>query len=396
VTADPAGPPGRPAAGHRIYLDGNSLGPLLPGVVERVQLVLQQWSDELIGGWNDCGWWELPLLVGDRIAPLLGAGPGQVVVGDSTTIMLHKLLGAAVLARPGRRRLVTHADNFPTDRHAIDAVAEVHGLVVDAVPASALHETLDDDAVALVATHVDYRTGERLEMADLTAAAHGVGALTIWDLSHSVGAMALDLDADRVDLAVGCTYKYLNGGPGAPAFAYVAERHLADLDHPLRGWVGHVAPFSMDEVHHAAPGIRRLLSGTPPVLALAALDAALDAFSLVDLAELRLRSVELTSMFIALADERLTPHGFSLVTPRDAHRRGSHVSLRHPHGYEVIQAATDAGVVGDYREPGLCRFGFAPLYLGLGDVEEAVDRLEDVMRTEAWRAPRFAVRRPVT
>ena len=291
---------------------------------------------------------------------------------------------------------MTHEANFPTDRHVIDAVADQCGARVEAVPASELAAALCDGTAVVCATHVDYRSGVRLDMAELTAAAHDAGALVLWDLSHSTGAMDLHLDRDGVDLAVGCTYKYLNGGPGAPAFAYVAERLQGELDQPVRGWVGHAAPFTMDERYAPAPGIRRILSGTPPVLSLVALSTALEAFRDVDLGALRRHSLALTDRFIELADERLAAHGFSVVTPRERTQRGSHVSLAHDHAYEVIQAAIAAGVVGDYREPGLCRFGFAPLYLTVDDVDEAVDRLVDLMERGDWQAPEHAVRNTVT
>ena len=380
-----------------IYLDGNSLGPPMPGVTERlVRFVAEEWAADLIGGWNRHGWWELPVSVGERIAPLLGAGPGQVVVADSTTVVLYKLLSAALSARAGRSTIVTHAVNFPTDRHVIDAVAERFGATVLAVPSGDLAAALDDSTAVLCATHVDYRTGARLDMGALTAAAHANGALALWDLSHSAGAMDLHLDRDGVDLAVGCTYKYLNGGPGSPAYAYAAERLVPSLDQPVRGWVGHADPFTMDEVHRPAPDVRRLLSGTPPVLALAALDAALDAFDGVDLVALRRHSLDLTERFITLAEEHLATHGFAVVTPRDHAARGSQVSLTHAHAYEIVQAASAAGVVGDYREPSICRFGFAPLYLTLDDVDEAMERLVDVMERGVWQRPEFAVRSAVT
>lgn len=365
---------------RRIYLDGNSLGPPAAATASALVAFVEQWGNDLIGGWNDRGWWDLPVTLGDRIAPLLGAAPGQVVVGDSTTVLWFKLVAAALRLRSGRPTIVTQHGGFPTDRHAVDAL----GAPVLAVGPDELAGVLGPGTAVLALTHVDYRTGRRLDLAALTAAAHDAGAVVVWDLSHSVGAMDLHLDAAEVDLAVGCTYKYLNGGPGSPAFAYVAERHLPVLEQPIPGWVGHADPFSMDEVHTPHPGIRRVLSGTPPVIALTALAAALDGFDGVDLADLRSQSVALTERCIALADERLARFGVEVATPRHADQRGSHVALRHPHAWAVVQAAIAAGVVGDFRPPDLCRFGFAPLHLTLADVDEAMARLESILETGAW------------
>jgi len=381
----------------RIYLDGNSLGPPGPDLATALtRFVEDEWRADLIGGWNGHGWWDLPLTLGDRIAPLVGAAPGQVVVGDTTTVLWFKLLVAAVRLRPGARWIVTEEQNFPTDRHVIDAVAAAHGLSVEAVPAAELEGALCGETAVLALTHVNYRTGARHDLAGLTRAAHAHGALASWDLSHSVGAMDLALDSAGVDLAVGCTYKYLNGGPGAPAFAYVADRHLAAIDQPIPGWVGHADPFSMDETHRPATGIRRMLSGTPHVIGLKALGAALDSFDGLDLVALRSRSVELTERFIAGADARLADWGFEVVTPRVADERGSHVSLRHDHAWEIVQALIGAGVIGDYREPGLCRFGFAPLYLTTDEVDEAVDRIVEVMRAATWEPFSHVARPTVT
>jgi kynureninase len=371
---------------RRIYLDGNSLGPPAPGTAGALAALVEQWDRSLIGGWNE-GWWDLPVIVGDRIAPLLGAGPGQVVVGDSTTVLWFKAVGAALRLRPHRTAVVTQAGGFPTDRHAIDAL----GAPVVAVGPDELADAVGPDTAVLAVTHVDYRTGRRLDLAGLTAAAHAAGAVAVWDLSHSVGAMDLDLDAAEVDLAVGCTYKYLNGGPGAPAFAYVAAQHLPVLDQPLPGWVGHEEPFSMSETHQPATGIRRMLSGTPPVLALAALDHALDRFDGVDLVALRARSLALTDRCIARADAL----GLATVTPRAQADRGSHVSLRHEHAWALAQALIEVGVVGDFRPPDLLRLGLPPLYLTDDDVDEAMDRLAEVLHEGSWRrwldAPRPTV-----
>ena len=372
---------------RRIYLDGNSLGPPAPRASDALGAVLQEWERELIGGWN-AGWWELPVSVGERIAPLLGAAPGQVVVADSTTVVWFKLASAARRLRPDRRRIVTQAGGFPTNRHALDAldaevVAVSHDEVVDA---------LDGSTAAIALAHVDYRTGRRYDLAPVTAAAHAAGAVALWDLSHSVGAMDLHLDAAEVDLAVGCTYKYLNGGPGSPAFAYVASRHLEAIEQPIPGWIGHADPFSMSEVHVAAPDIRRMLSGTPSVLSLRALEHALTSFDGVDLTELRRASERLTQRAIERADAL----GLETVTPRAPTERGSQVSLRHDHAWEVMQALIEAGVVGDVRPPDLLRFGFAPLHVTGADVDEAFDRLDDVLRTGAWRRWLDAERPTVT
>ena len=376
---------------RRIYLDGNSLGPPAPATAEALRSFVAQWDRDLIGGWNGVdgrsGWWDLPVTLGDRIAPLIGAAPGQVVVGDGTTVLWFKLVSAALRLRPGRSTIVTQSGGFPTDRHAIDAL----GVPVVAVGPDELADALDADTAVLAVTHVDYRTGRRLDMRRLTAAAHDAGALVVWDLSHSTGAMDLHLDGAGVDLAVGCTYKYLNGGPGSPAFAYVAARHLPDLDQPIPGWVGHVDPFSMDERYVPDPGIRRLLSSSPPVVALQALAVALDRFDGVDLVALRAHSLALTERCMTRADEL----GLEVATPRHPDERGSQVALRHPQAWEVVQAAIDAGVVGDFRPPDLIRLGFAPLHLTLADVDEAMDRLASIVTTRAWErwthAPRPVV-----
>jgi kynureninase len=372
---------------RRIYLDGNSLGPPDDGAATALAAFVEDWDRELIGGWN-ARWWDLPVTVGERIAPLVGAAPGQVVVADSTTVLWFKAASAALRLRPDRRGVLTQAGGFPTDRHVLDALdADVVTVAEDEVLGA-----IDRTTAVVALAHVDYRTGARHDLAAVTAAAHAAGAIALWDLSHSVGAMDLHLDEAEVDLAVGCTYKYLNGGPGAPAFAYVATRHLEGLEQPIPGWVGHAEPFAMDEHHVPAAGIRRMLSGTPAVLGLVALDHALRRFADVDLADLRDRSLALTDRAIGRADAL----GLEVVTPRDASRRGSQVSLRHEHAWEVMQALIAAGVVGDVRPPDLLRFGFAPLYTTAADVDEAFDRLEVVVRDASWRTWIGAPRETVT
>jgi kynureninase len=363
-----------------IYLDGNSLGAPPVAVASAMDAVQAEWRDDLIGGW-DAGWWDAPIAIGEKVAPLLGAGPGQVVVCDSTSVNLYKLLVAALRLRSGRRRLLTVEGNFPTDRYLIAEVAAQHGVGVEVVTPDVLEVALGrskDDIALLTLTHVDYRTGAMFDLARLTAAAHDAGALVVWDLSHSVGAVPLALDDAQADLAVGCSYKYLNGGPGAPAWCYVASRHQPVLRSPLTGWLSHDEPFAMADEYRPATGMRRLLVGTPPVLALRALDAALGAFSGVSMSDLRRKSLALTDLFIALADERLADRGFTVVTPRDHEHRGSQVSLSHPQAATFVPAMAERGVVGDLRPPDVLRFGLTPLYVRYVDVWDAIDQLVDV------------------
>jgi kynureninase len=298
--------------------------------------------------------------------------------------------------RPGRSWIVTEEGNFPTDRHIIDSIAAQYGAQVEAVPAERIADVMCSGTAVVCLPHINYRSGARYDIAAITAAAQAEGALVLWDISHSTGAMDLYLDRDRVDMAVGCSYKFVNGGPGAPAFAYVAQRHIADLEQPITGWIGHVNPFSMSEVHEPDPTIRRLLSGTPPVLGLVALEAALDEWDDVDFVELRATSVALTERFIELADKHLAPLGFEVVTPRDPDARGSHVALAHKHAYAVVQAAVAAGVIGDFREPNLCRFGLSPKYNTLAEVEEAIERIAALVTQGDHLHPDYAEKKKVT
>ncbi len=383
-----------------IYLDGNSLGLLPRGVAARVQHAVEvEWGQGLIGSWNTAGWFTQPARVGDRIGRLIGAPPGSVVVGDSTSVQLFNTLVAAARLRPDRSALVTDAANFPTDGYIAASVARTLGLnlvLVDPTDPFAMARELDDHLAVLTLSHVDYRTGVLHDMAAVTAAAHHAGGVVVWDLAHSAGAVPVDLIAADADLAVGCSYKYLNGGPGAPAFGFVHPRWHDVADPPLTGWLGHESPFALDPEFRPAAGASRLRIGTPPVLSLTALDAALDVFDDIDVALVRAKSLALTDLFIELAEATLTASGFEVVVPRDHRLRGSQVCLRHPHAYPVVQALIAAGVVGDYREPDLARFGFTPLTLRFGDVVDAVAVLEDVMRSEAWRDPRYALRSEVT
>jgi kynureninase len=380
-----------------VYLDGNSLGAMPRAVPARMrQAIEEEWATGLIRSWNDADWYPAPQRVGARIARLVGAESDEVIVADSTSINLFKLLVAALRMRPGRTLMLGEQGNFPTDAYVAQGVAELTGARFLAVPPEEVMNALDEHVAVVALTHVNYKSGQAYDMAAITRRAHAVGALVIWDLAHTAGAMPCALDACEVDFAVGCGYKYLNGGPGAPSFAYVARRHQAALRQPLTGWHGHARPFEFTAVYEPAPGIDRMLVGTAPQLGLIALEAALTAFDGVDLHALRDKSVALTELFIALVDQELAGHGFGLATPRDAALRGSQVSLTHPQGYAIVQALIARGVIGDFRAPDILRFGFAPLYLSHGDVWHAVATLKRVMEEGVWRQPEFMARKAVT
>jgi kynureninase len=378
-----------------VYLDGNSLGALPRTVAPRLQqVVTQEWGTGLISSWNT-GWTDLTRRVAAKIAPLLGADAADVHVGDSTSVTLFKTLVAASRLRPDRRVVVLEPTTFPTDGYVAAGVARTLDLELRWCDPADPAASLDDDVALLALTHVDFRTGAMFDLPGLTAAAHDAGALVQWDLCHSTGAVPVELVAADADIAVGCTYKYLNGGPGSPAFAWVHPRHQADWDQPITGWFGHAAPFEMGREFTPAEGIARMASGTPQVIALSALDAALDVFDGVDLAELRAASLSLTDYFLALVDARCGS-AFEVVTPREHARRGSQVSLRHPAAYGVVQALVERGVVGDFRTPDVARFGFAPLYVTHADVHDAVEQLVAVLEHEEYARPAYATRNPVT
>ncbi|WP_424216924.1 kynureninase (plasmid) [Streptomyces sp. BI20] len=382
------------------YLDGNSLGPLPAAVPAALQdAVHRQWGTDLIRSWNGNGWWEAPLRTGDALGRLIGAAPGQVVVGDSTSVQLFNTLLAAARLRPGRRLLLTDPDHFPTDQYIADSVGRLLGLEVRRVPAREVRAVLaaEGEHVAVAAyAPVDYRTGELHDVAALTAAAHAAGALAHWDLCHAAGALPLELDAVEADFAVGCGYKYLSGGPGAPAFAYIAHRHQAEFDQPVTGWHGHAEPFAMSGTYTPAPDITRARIGTPPLLSLLALEAALTAFDGVDMRRVRAKSLSLTAFFRECADTLLAGLGFEIVTPEDPDRRGSQIALRHPEAYPLVAALTARGVIGDMRAPDLLRFGVNALYVSHADVLHAVTELREIASTGAHRTPEFTTRPTVT
>jgi kynureninase len=371
-----------------IYLDGNSLGPMPVAARARIaQAVEGEWAEGLIGSWNDADWIGAPARVGNKIAGLIGAKAGEVVVADSTSVNLYKLLVAALHARPGRSVILTETGNFPTDLYVAGGAAQaVPGARVRAVEPEAVQAAIDADTAVVMLTHVHYKSAVRRDMARISAAAHAAGALVLWDLSHSAGAIEVRLNACEADLAVGCGYKFLNGGPGAPAFLFVAANLQQSLNSPLTGWMGHAAPFDFVDAFRPAEGIKRFLCGTPPVLGLAALESGVDLALEVDPAALEAKSARLWDFFATAMASRLPDHGFELVTPRDAALRGSHIAYARPEGYAIMQALIARGVVGDFREPDIIRFGLTPLYLGFEDVWRAVDILAAVMSAQAWRA----------
>ncbi len=380
-----------------IYLDGNSLGAMPKSVPARMQQAIEQeWAVGLIRSWNDADWYPAPQRVGGQLAALVGAQAHEVIVADSTSVNLFKLLVAALRMRPGRTVILGEDGNFPTDAYVAGGVAELTGTQFKAVAPQAVMAALDESVAVVTLTHVNYKSGQRYDMAAITRRAHEVGALVIWDLAHTAGAMPCDLNACEADFAVGCGYKYLNGGPGAPSFAFVAERHQASLRQPLTGWHGHARPFEFGQQYEPAPGIDRMLVGTAPQLGLIALESALQAFHGVDLQVLRHKSVALTSLFIDLVDQELAGFGFGLATPRAAELRGSQVSLTHEQGYAIVQALIARGVIGDFRAPEILRFGFAALYLSHADVWDAVAALKDVMQQRIWARPEFMARKAVT
>ena len=399
-----------------IYLDGNSLGLLPRATAARVQEVIQgEWGHGLIRSWNTAGWITFSHRVGDKIAPLIGAGPGEVLVADSTSVNLYKALSAAIALvkadSPRRNRIVAEQADFPSDLYMADTLAREQGFELALVEADHICAAMDDRTAVLLLTHVNYRTGRMHPMDDLTRAAHAAGALVIWDLSHSVGALPVDLKGGgakeaAADFAVGCGYKYLNGGPGAPAFIWAHPSLTARMDReqrrqPLSGWLGHAAPFEFTSDYRPAPGIARFMCGTPPILSLTALDCGVDVFGAADAVggvnALREKSIALTDLFIDLVEARCAGYGLTLVTPREPALRGSQVSFAHESaGYPIMQALIAREVIGDFRAPDILRFGFTPLYARFVDVWDAVHRLEVVLREESWREPRWSVRAAVT
>lgn len=379
-----------------IYLDGNSLGALpkaapaaLANTAER------QWGEDLIASWNKHGWIDWPAKIAAKLAPIVGAKPNELLIADSTSVCLFKLLAAAARARPGRRRIVTQQANFPTDLYVTQGLAEMLGLELKAIPADQVLQAIDEDTAVVTLTHVDYRSADIHDMRAINEAAHSAGALTVWDLSHSAGAIELDLDGTSCELAVGCGYKYLNGGPGAPAFIYVAERLQDDLTNPLQGWMGHAEPFAFVDDYRPVEGINRFLTGTPSILAMAALDAGIATFDGISMANVQAKSRKLSQLFVDEVEAQCGGE-VRLASPRDPAQRGSHVVFAHPEGYAVMQALIARSVIGDFRAPDLMRFGFTPLYTRHVDVVRAAAILSDILAAREWDQPRFKARAKVT
>ena len=387
-----------------LYMDGNSLGVMPRAAAARAaEVITQEWGTGLIRSWNTAGWFELPSRLGDKLAGLLGAKEGELVITDTTSLNIFKALAASLRIQqkrhPERRVILSERDNFPTDLYMIQGMIDLlqqgyeMRLIDDELP---LDRALDEDVAVVLLSHVNYRSGQMHDMAAVTRQARARGALVIWDLAHAAGAVPVDLNGADADYAVGCTYKYLNGGPGSPAFIWVAPRHIPDFWQPLSGWWGHQRPFDMTVAYEPAGGIRRYLCGTQPIVSLAMVECGLDVAREADMAEVRRKSLALGDLFIALVEERCAGHPLTLVTPREHAARGSHVSLRHPNGYEVMQALIARGLIGDYREPEVLRFGLTPLYFGYADVWDAVEILKDVLDSKAWDTPEFKQRSAVT
>lgn len=381
-----------------IYLDGNSLGLMPKATAERIaRAVSDEWAEGLITSWLGADWVNSPRRIGDRIGSMLGAEPGEVIAADSTSVNIFKALTAALSLNPERRVLLTEATNFPTDHYVMQGLAGLAGtLEVRCVQPEGLVDAIDEDVAAILLTQVHYKSGLVRDMADVTAKAHGKGALIVWDLSHSAGAIPVDLNGAKADFAVGCGYKYLNGGPGAPAFLFVAHRHQADARPVLSGWFGHAAPFAFEEDYRPAPGIERFLCGTPPVLGLIALECGVNIMADADMGLLRQKSIGLSNLFIALMDERCSELGFKLISPRDTAVRGSQISYEHQHGYQIVQALKARDVIGDFRAPDVLRFGVTPLYVRYADVFHGVEAIREIMISGEWDQPQFHQRATVT
>jgi kynureninase len=382
------------------YLDGNSLGPAPEAALAELEgVATREWAHDLIGSWNSAGWFAMPTDYGDLLAPTIGADPGEVVFCDTVSLNIFKTLHAAFAMRPDRSVIVAEGGSFPTDLYVCEgAVSTRPGarMRLEGVDGPELLDLIDEDVAVVLVNQVDYRTGRLRDLGAVTAKAHAKGALAIWDLCHSAGVIEVGLNAGRADMAVGCSYKYLNGGPGAPAFVFAAQRHHAEIRQPLSGWWGHARPFAFDRGYAPDPGIRKFLCGTQPILSFRAMRPGIAMFRDYPMAAIRAKSQALTERFIALAESTLGAFGVGLLSPRAAAERGSQVALTHPEGYAVVQALIHRGVIGDFRAPDVMRFGFAPLYLGHADVVRAARTLHQILAGGCWDAPQYRARAAVT
>lgn len=385
---------------NTIYLNGNSLGPLTKHAQRRTQEVLEtQWGQDLIASWNKHDWIDLPIATGEKIAKLIGSAPGQVICCDSVSVNLFKLLACCLQLRPGRTQILSQADNFPTDLYVaqgLESLLDSARCTLKTVKADAIEESLNEEVAVLLLTEVNFRSGDRHNMQRLTQLAHEHGALVIWDLSHSVGVLPLELDAWDVDFAVGCGYKYLNGGPGAPAFIYANANHHAAIKQPVQGWMGHAEPFAFDPDYRPAPGVTQFLSGTPPILSLAALDAALGVFADIEISEVYAKSVLLAETFLALLADRKELQELQFESKADPERRGTQLAFSHPQAYRICRALNKQGVVVDFRSPNTIRFGFSPLFLRFADIWQAIQVLADILSQQSYLADEFGKALKVT
>ena len=380
-----------------IYLDGNSLGALPKATPDRLaDVIRKEWGQDLIRSWNTAGWIDAAARVGGQIAGVVGAKANEVIVADSTSINLFKLAAGALSLRPGRRKLISEPGNFPTDLYILQGLERLLGDRVEIVvlPVEEIPAAIDEDTAAIVLTQVHYKSGRRWDMAGMTELAHEKGALALWDLSHSAGALAVDLNGCNADLAIGCGYKYLNGGPGAPAFLFVAERHQAAIQSPLTGWMGHAAPFDFVDQYSAAGDIRAQLCGTPPIIGISALEVGVKLLAQEDMTQIEAKGLALGDLFLKLVEEKCPD--LELRSPREAKGRGCHVSFAHKDGYAIMQALIERGVIGDFRAPDILRFGFSPLYLSFADIARSVEILAQVMNSGEYKDARFAARSKVT
>lgn len=383
-----------------IYLDGNSLGAATHAALKELQkAATHEWSQDLIKSWNKAGWFDMPITLGDRIGKLIGAASGQTVVCDTTSTNIYKLLHTALSMRPDRSVIVAEGASFPTDLYVAQGVISVMpgtNLRLEGVDAPDIESLIDESVAVVLVNHVNYQSGTLRDMAALTQKAHAAGALIIWDLCHSAGALPVELDQSAADFAVGCTYKYLNGGPGAPAFIYAAQHLHDNIRQPLSGWWGHARPFAFEQNYQAGSGMKQFLCGTQPVLSLRALKGSLDTWDKVDLSAVRTKSIALTDLFVQLVEDKCARYGLELISERDGSKRGSQISFSHPHSYEIMQALIDRGVVGDFRAPSSMRFGFTPLYTSYLDVWQAVEILVKILADGTWQASKYAIRTAVT